>query len=1447
MCSFSDDGWGINENDVIKDKPLAGKHHDMSNENEKQNEITKHDLVTESSLPLLLLKNDTPPQVKLAASFRENFGDGTSVSKVKSFGTQKVPAPMGIPQSSTELPMDTESERQMVIRPQDSNETVEKRLSKSQIEVPTSTTSGFGNTTEKLTGIEDVFERENVQFDSISSTNEVPTKGTGFGGNFGGPTSGFGGSKTTGFGASKSTGFGASKSTGFGESKSTGFGGLKPASGFGSADYGTTADFTDSSRKAPRFGVHSMLKSEFGRADGNTISFGGSIESIKKSGNPTVSQNVSTVKSTSFGSSVPNKHGDFENSSGFNSTEIITEKQSGFEEATRFGGSSSFASAGFKGSVNEKPVGFEESSSFKSAGLGGLITDKSFKESQHVTPASFGRSATEKQNGFGGSTSFKSTGFGGHNIDKQNDFEGSASFRSTGFGGSTSFKSSESEERKIEEPAGFGKSTSFKSTSFGGSNTNKQNDFEGSTSFKSTGVGGSTLFKSSDSEERKTGEAAGFGMSSSFKSTGFGGSAPFKSKNIEERKTGESAGFGGSTSFKSTGFGGSTTDKPNDFEGSTSFKSTGFGGSTSVKSTGFEGCNTTKQNGFEGSTSFKSTGFGGSTSFKSNGFEERKSGEFAGFGGSTSFKSTGFGGSNTDKQAGFEGSTFSESTGFGGSTSNKSKGFGERSELGDFGKSNTSFKSNGFGGSTSFKSNGIEERKVGESAGFEGSTSLKSTGFGGSTSLKSTGFGASTTFKSSGFGGSNTDKHDGFGGSTSFKSAGFGGSTNGKQNGFGISNQSFAATHVDGTSGSDKIFDSVSAQRPSSSGFKSESSSSGFGKSGFSGKNRDNLGESQQRSAFGNTGFSSFGGSGQFGNVDGGFGDIDQKTGIDDGYHATGGCRNCGEDGHFARDCEKPKQPRPCRNCNEIGHFYKECDKPKVPFGPCRNCGQEGHFAKECTNERVRTEPTEPCRRCGEDGHWGYECPTRPRDLEGNILVPYDVVFRKEEEMFDEAVNNDHRIDFEQKIVASMRNCEVPDMASFEEFKVLPAEVHENLRKMKMNRPTPIQRAAFFPILHGHNVVACAHTGSGKTLAFLIPLVINLLEDRMNNHNVTDETPSPRLLVVAPTRELANQTFNTARQLAHNTGLKCGIAYGGYSRSANVQHLRSFDQLGILVATMGRLLDFIDSGEVSLAKIKFVVLDEADRMVDTTDFGEEVKKIFDPLEQREVQTILFSASFSDNLQAEDLPKLVKDGYVMLQVDKFGTANEKIDQRILNVPRLDKRSELYKLLEFDENTMAVRDDSRVLREKTLIFVNSVKFCDTLASNISSCGVSCISMHSHQNQEQRDRTLEDFRRGKYHCMVASNVCARGLNIAALDHVINYDMPDKNGFDEYVNRIGRTARAGFTGTSTAFIDEESDREIIPSLVHVLTEAKKEVPDWLLNLNEQDQNIAEEEEEKW
>ncbi|CAI2303470.1 unnamed protein product [Caenorhabditis sp. 36 PRJEB53466] len=896
------------------------------------------------------------------------------------------------------------------------------------------------------------------------------------------------------------------------------------------------------------------------------------------------------------------------------------------------------------------------------------------------------------------------------------------------------------------------------------------------------------------------------------KPSGFGGSFGGKSTDLQK----QSSGFGSRDSLKTAGFGGSFGGKTSESQKS----SVGFGNNDAPKSSGFGGQNVdlsaatgviaqrenpNKTSGFGGGfSSVTDSGFGG------NNAEKPISGLGGNFGSPS--KPSGFGGRASDAQkpplGGFGGTS---ATAFGGSEQSKS-GFGGQASSGNFGgqgqqiseKPNSAFwgpPSGGYGGQnseqTGFGGSGTTSGVRGELGGQpsnKGGSSISS-GFGGKPSAA--------------FGGQIFDKpKSGFGGTGA--SSGFGGEGFGGQ-----SSNRFGNSGIGGGFGG-----------PSSGAFGETEGkdSSGFGKStgaGFTTRKRE-FGEPPRSAGFG------FGDDNGFGSASA-FGENNERL----GGERKSGCYNCGEEGHRRDECTKPQKPRECRNCGKEGHISRECQEPKAPHGPCRNCGQDGHFAKDCTNERVRMEPTEPCRRCGEEGHWSYECPTRPRDLAGNILVPYEVKFIPEEEIFNDAVNNDDRINFDQKVFASMGEYAMPDLAAFDGFKLLDQRFNDNLKRMKMNRPTPIQKASFFPILNGSDVVACAHTGSGKTLAFLIPMVVKLMEDYENSEGAIDEHPSPILLIVAPTRELASQTFNTARQLTYQTGLKCGLAYGGYSRNANLQHLRGLDQLHIMVATIGRLQDFLESGDITLAKLKYVVLDEADRMVDSNDFGQEVAKIIGLPEARTIQTILFSASFSENLQREDLPKFVKEGYTMLQVDKFGTANEKIDQQILPVPRSEKRTELCKLLGLDENTYDLLPDARIRKEKTLIFVNSVKFCDSLGSFLASAGINTISMHSHQNQEQRDQTLNDFRRGKHECMVASNVCARGLNIAGLDHVINYDMPDKNGFDEYVNRIGRTARAGYTGSATAFVDEETDSEIIPGLVAVLTEAKKEVPEWLININ--------------
>ncbi|UMM12707.1 hypothetical protein L5515_001350 [Caenorhabditis briggsae] len=395
------------------------------------------------------------------------------------------------------------------------------------------------------------------------------------------------------------------------------------------------------------------------------------------------------------------------------------------------------------------------------------------------------------------------------------------------------------------------------------------------------------------------------------------------------------------------------------------------------------------------------TGFGTSGFGTSSASENRASSESVRtFGANAS--ATGFGTSGFGTSSASENRASSESVRtFGANAS--ATGFGTSSEsVRTFGtnSSATGFKSSGFGTSSESANKASSEsvRTFGANAsatGFEIS----------SESVRTFGANASATgFKSSGFGTSSvsankapTESVRAFGANasaTGFETSGFGTSSASENKASLESVRTFGANASAtgfGTSGFG------SSYFPGGFGSKSTGAGSAFGSTAKHSSFRGQSGNDQAAdSAFGGNGFGAsntnkpaFGSFGQFKKDDGfdvestknggGWGEDAQNFGGD----KPRGCHNCGEEGHFSRECPKPKQPNlPCRNCNEVGHFSTDCDKPKVPFGPCRNCQKEGHFAKDCPEERVRIEPTEPCRRCNEEGHWASECPTRPRDRE---------------------------------------------------------------------------------------------------------------------------------------------------------------------------------------------------------------------------------------------------------------------------------------------------------------------------------------------------------------------------------------------------------------------------------------------------------------------------------
>jgi len=279
------------------------------------------------------------------------------------------------------------------------------------------------------------------------------------------------------------------------------------------------------------------------------------------------------------------------------------------------------------------------------------------------------------------------------------------------------------------------------------------------------------------------------------------------------------------------------------------------------------------------------------------------------------------------------------------------------------------------------------------------------------------------------------------------------------------------------------------------------------------------------------------------------------------------------------------------------------------------------------------------------------------------------------------------------------------------------------------------------------------------------------------------------------------------------------VAYGGTSVFYQASQLQR--GCNILVATPGRLLDFVEKGRVSLSNCKFLVLDEADRMLDMGFMPEIQKMVEDPnmpkkAPEGERQTLMFSATFPDEVQ-ESAQEFLHD-YLFVTIGLVGGACSDVRQEFHEVPKFEKRTKLEELMQ---------DPERDPKERTLIFVQTKKNADFLATYLSGEGLPTTSIHGDRLQREREEALFDFRTGDKPILVATAVAARGLDIPNVAHVINYDMPDD--VDEYVHRIGRTGRVGNLGKATSFVDPEGDGDVMPKLVDMLTKVGVEVPEFL------------------
>lgn len=328
--------------------------------------------------------------------------------------------------------------------------------------------------------------------------------------------------------------------------------------------------------------------------------------------------------------------------------------------------------------------------------------------------------------------------------------------------------------------------------------------------------------------------------------------------------------------------------------------------------------------------------------------------------------------------------------------------------------------------------------------------------------------------------------------------------------------------------------------------------------------------------------------------------------------------------------------------------------------------------------------------------------------------------------------------------------------------------------------PTPIQVAAIPLILEGHDVIGIAQTGTGKTAAFVLPILTKLAEATQNG-----QRRGPRALVVAPTRELVVQIEENVRAYAKHVPLRMATVFGGVSERPQIEALRS--GVDLVVATPGRLIDLMDQRAANLSGVQFLVLDEADRMLDMG-FLPPIRRIVKALPEKR-QTLMFSASLSREI--EQLTHQFQHSPKIVEIGRRANPAETVAQFVYEVrPHLKPALLLHLLADPKFDTV-------------LVFTRTKHGADRIARRLESGGIKTGSIHSNRSQNQRLRALKDFKSGVVRVLVATDIAARGIDVDGISHVVNYDFPMHS--EDYVHRIGRTGRAHAIGDAISFITPE------------------------------------------
>lgn len=336
------------------------------------------------------------------------------------------------------------------------------------------------------------------------------------------------------------------------------------------------------------------------------------------------------------------------------------------------------------------------------------------------------------------------------------------------------------------------------------------------------------------------------------------------------------------------------------------------------------------------------------------------------------------------------------------------------------------------------------------------------------------------------------------------------------------------------------------------------------------------------------------------------------------------------------------------------------------------------------------------------------------------------------------------------------------------------------LNEKEYTTPTPIQQQAILPALNNRDILGLAQTGTGKTAAFSLPIIQQLYMSTADN-----KKKEIKALILTPTRELAIQIDECLSDYTRYTGIRHCVIFGGVKQNAQVNKLKA--GIDILVATPGRLLDLMNQGFISLDAIRHFVLDEADRMLDMG-FIHDIKRLLPKLPKKK-QTLFFSATMPSAIA--HLSKSILHNPVKIEVTPVSSVVDTIKQYIYFVEKPEKKNLLINLLRKDNEKSA------------LIFSRTKHGADKIARILSKSGIGSAAIHGNKSQNARQKALADFKSGKIQTLIATDIAARGIDISDLELVINYDLPDVA--ETYVHRIGRTGRAGNTGTALTFCAQD------------------------------------------